>query len=119
MDAYENVRTLHDRTKFRAWLFGILRHKCLNALQRRAPEHLSIDALEESLPAPAPAIGAELGELLDSLALEYREILAARYIQELSYQEIAEVLGSECQRGARALLPGARTPARTLRRSPG
>jgi len=94
IDAYTHLRSLQDRGKFRAWLFGILRHKCLNYLQRRKPEGLPIDAYAESLPAPAPPDGAELAELLDGLPLEYREILAARYLQELSYAEIAEVLGT-------------------------
>lgn len=94
VDAYTHLRSLQDRGKFRAWLFGILRHKCLNYLQRRAPEHLSLDDYAETLPAPAPVDGADLAELLDGLPLEYREILAARYLQELSYAEIAEVLGT-------------------------
>jgi len=94
VDAYRNLRTLHDRGKFRAWLYGILRHKCLNYLQRRQPDNCSIDDLADSLPAPSPADGADLAELLDGLPLAYREILAARYVQELSYEEIAEALGT-------------------------
>lgn len=94
VDAYRNLRTLRDRAKFRAWLFGILRHKCLTYLQRRGPEHLPLDTMADSLPAPAPEDGAELADLLDGLPLAYREILAARYVQELSYAEIAEVLGT-------------------------
>ncbi len=46
---------------------------------------------------------AELAELLDGLPLEYREILAARYVQELSYAEIAEVLGTTEMRCAYAV----------------
>lgn len=94
VDAYRNLRQLHDRSKFRAWLFGILRHKCLSYLQRRRPEERSLDDYAESLAAPTPSEGAGLTELLDSLPLAYREILAARYVQELSYEEIAEALGT-------------------------
>ncbi|MHB9130625.1 MAG: RNA polymerase sigma factor [Armatimonadota bacterium] len=94
VDAYKNLRRLHDRSKFRAWLFGILRHKCLTYLQRRGPENLPLDDMQDTLPAPEEMSGVELAELLDGLPLAYREILAARYIQELSYEEIAAALGT-------------------------
>ncbi len=94
VDAYRHLRTLKDRTKFRAWLFGILRHKCLTYLQRRSPESLSLDVMADTLTAPAVDEGVDLAELLDGLPLAYREILAARYIQELSYDEIAQTLGT-------------------------
>ncbi|HEY3376721.1 MAG TPA: RNA polymerase sigma factor [Armatimonadota bacterium] len=95
VEAYRSLRSLHDRTKFRAWIYGILRHKCLTYLQRRHPEHCSYDDLAESLSAPMQqSEGVELAELLDGLPLAYREILAARYIQELTYEEIAEALGT-------------------------
>ncbi len=93
VDAYRNLRTLKDYTKFRAWLFGILRHKCLNYFKRLGPEHVRLDDYSDSLAAPTPDVGVDVAELLDGLPLVYREILAARYLQELSYAEIAETLG--------------------------
>jgi len=93
VDAYRSLRALQDRTKFRAWLFGILRHKCLTWLQQRRPEPLPLSDAE-SLPSPAADAGTDLAELLDGLPIAYREILAARYVQELSYEEIAEALGT-------------------------
>lgn len=92
LDAYRSLATLRDRSKFRGWLYGILRHKCLTYLQRRHPEDASLDELAEVLPAPEPPNGADLSELLDGLPLAYREILAARYVQELTYDEIAAAL---------------------------
>jgi len=94
VDAYRNLRHLKDHTKFRAWLFGILRHKCLTYLDKRRPPNVSLDDYADSLPAPPHNDGAELAELLDGLPLPQREILAARYVQELSYEEIAETLGT-------------------------
>ena len=93
LDAYRNLSTLRETTKFRAWLFGILRHKCLSYLQHRRPQACSLDDVADTLPAPAINDGSDLAELLDGLPLQYREILAARYVQELSYEEIAETLG--------------------------
>jgi RNA polymerase sigma-70 factor (ECF subfamily) len=94
VDAYRNLRTLKDRSKFRGWLFGILRHKCLTYLQRRKPEALSLDDCGDLPALPPGDAGADLAEMLDALPLPYREILAARYVQELSYEEIAEALGT-------------------------
>ena len=93
VDAYRNLRSLHERDKFRAWLFGILRHKCLSYLRHRRPDECSLDDVADTLPAPVDADGVSVAELLDGLPLAYREILAARYVQELSYAEIAETLG--------------------------
>ncbi len=92
VDAYRNLRTLHDHGKFRAWLFGILRHKCLTYLNARRPQHLSLEEFADSLPAPPVDDGAEVAALLDALPLAQREILAARYVQELSYEEMADTL---------------------------
>lgn len=94
VDAYRNLRTLKDRAKFRGWVFGILRHKCLTCLQRRRSEAISLDDCADLPALPAADIGGDLAELLDSLPLPYREILAARYVQELSYEEIADALGT-------------------------
>jgi RNA polymerase sigma-70 factor (ECF subfamily) len=94
VDAYRNLRTLQDRSKFRAWLFGILRHKCLTYLNRRRPPHVSLEEFADTLPAPPVDDGAEIAALLDALPLAQREILAARYVQELSYEEIADTLGT-------------------------
>ncbi len=94
VDAYRNLGALKDRTKFKAWLFGILRHKCLTFLQRRTPDALTLDEMEDTLVTPVPDDGADLADLLDRLPLADREVLAARYLQELSYDEIAEALGT-------------------------
>ena len=94
VDAYRNLRALKDRAKFRGWVFGILRHKCLTYLQRRRPEPVSLDDCDNLPAVEALDAGADLAELLDGLPLPYREILAARYVQELSYEEIAEALGT-------------------------
>lgn len=93
VDAYRNLRSLKDRGKFRAWLFGILRHKCLTYLQQRKPETLPLSDAD-ALPSPPVDAGADLADLLDGLPFAYREILAARYVQELSYEEIAVALGT-------------------------
>lgn len=94
VEAYRHLRTLKDRAKFRGWVFGILRHKCLTALKRRRPDAVPLDDVGDLPALPDLDVAGDLAELLDSLPLAYRDILAARYVQELSYEEIADALGT-------------------------
>lgn len=89
--AWRKLSTLRDPGKFRAWLMGILRLTCLDYLRRRQPEMLNIDDQPEIV-APMPAEFHDIGALLDQLPLTHREIILLRYLQELSYAEIAELL---------------------------
>jgi len=97
--------------KFSSWLFKIAHNAALDALRRRGEEELSLDApaagSEEPPPLPADpaaedplaratarAAGRALGEAMAGLRAEYREILALRFGEGLSYDEIAEVTGA-------------------------
>lgn len=93
LDAYKNLSTLKDHKAYRAWVFGILRFKCMDYLRRRKPETLNLDEYAEVIPAPEEEDTGDLMELLNALPLQEREILAARYIQDLDYKDIAETLG--------------------------
>lgn len=92
LDAYRNLSALRDPAKFRSWLFAILRHKCLSYLQQRRSDETVADDVEE-IPAPAPAEFNDIGELLDLLPYKSREMIILRYLQELSYAEIVNLLG--------------------------
>jgi RNA polymerase sigma factor (sigma-70 family) len=84
------------------WLFGIARNVLLmsirrGALERRTAERLGVlerldlDAAEAA-PEPEWADGAD--ELLDSLPLSQREALRLRIVDERSYEEVADALGT-------------------------
>ena len=98
---------LQENSNVKAWLFTILRNIWLNELRKRrsAPVFLTIEGKE--VPAESLA-GKELGahEVLESnenvqsvqaairsLPLPFREVILMREFEELSYQEIANVLG--------------------------
>ena len=112
----------------RAWWLAIVRNCCLARLASRKREaqqrHLSV--VQASAPAEVNAVEADaeaeqrrasIAVQLRALPAEFREALVLREIEDLSYREIADVLGvpigtvmSRLARG-RALLRRALEPA--------
>jgi RNA polymerase sigma-70 factor (ECF subfamily) len=95
IEAFRALGNLKDRQKFRSWLYGILRHRCLKIRDAAGPATLPYD---ESYDTPVEDVYALSGQdgsvvgLLRQLPREDRELLAARYVQQLSYGEIADAL---------------------------
>ena len=95
VEAYSSLPKLKRPESFPAWLFGIMRHRALNHL-RSAEREVAVPQVEAQQPEPAsapPDAAVELRERLDQLPERDREVLAAKYLQDLSYQKIAEMLG--------------------------
>jgi RNA polymerase sigma factor (sigma-70 family) len=101
---YEPARTRELR--LRPWLATIVVNLCRNRLRRRAPSSTTLAALVEAGAEPAaddstdPAAIAgraadreRLGALLASLPERYRVPVVLRHVHDLSYAELAEVLG--------------------------
>ena len=89
MEAYKRLRTLREREKFAAWLFAaILRSKCRRYLQRRRHD-VSLEEFRDTLAAPLPSDDSALLDALQRLPLQDREVLAARYLQGLAFDEVA------------------------------
>lgn len=83
----------------RPWLFKIANNLFLDHVRKRQPE--SLDALAEvgvDAGAEDPALvrlgeGVALGEALAKLPVSWRQALVLRHDDDLSYEDIAEVLG--------------------------
>jgi len=91
VEGYRRLPDLREGTKLRGWLFAILRNKCLRHLERRKG-NLSLEECVELPAPPAPLDDGELLACLNRLPWADREVLAARYFQELSYEEIGTAL---------------------------
>jgi RNA polymerase sigma-70 factor (ECF subfamily) len=113
--AFRSFETFQGKDA-RAWLLAIVRNTCLTWLRKQSgqpavefDEHLhavpdeSPDA--ESILLNQAALGSLHG-CLEALPVEYREAIVLRELEELSYQEIADVarvpIGTVMSRLARA-----------------
>lgn len=86
----------------RLWLLTIVRNACYDWLKRyRMADNRSIE-FQEELHSEAPDAEGEILERIDSqtvapaldtLPLEFREIIVLRELEGLSYKEIAAVIG--------------------------
>ena len=111
LKAFRALGRFDPERKFSSWLFKIAHNAALDALRREGHEPLSLDApLSDGdeppeLPADPRAenpfertAGRDLGRALEGalrkLRPQYREILLLRFVEELSYEEMAEVLGA-------------------------
>jgi RNA polymerase sigma-70 factor, ECF subfamily len=102
LDVFRGLPRLADAGAFRAWLYRIARDRAFRELRkRRAPPQ----PLEEVELVDGEAGEAELTAddvvrvhaALDRLAADHREVLVLRYVEDMTYDEIARVVG--CQVG--------------------
>jgi RNA polymerase sigma-70 factor (ECF subfamily) len=93
VQGYQSLGTLRDPGAFGPWLYGILRNLFRQYLAHRPPAAVSLERDTVAEPAaPADDLG-EMRLVMQTLPLEHREVLAARYLQEMDYAEIAAALG--------------------------
>jgi RNA polymerase sigma-70 factor, ECF subfamily len=90
----------HAGTNFRAWIFRILRNTFLTSrtgLKVAGQEDVEVDSLASVDPSPeATLIGKAdrqvVREALQELSVPLREILLLCEVEEMAYEEIAQVL---------------------------
>jgi RNA polymerase sigma factor (sigma-70 family) len=87
-----------ERTRFKAWLFGIAVKKARHHVRRSWFRNVTGHAAKEPRdPAPAPDHAAERRELalqlLERLPLGQREVLVLHAVEGFDGEEIAQILG--------------------------
>ncbi len=99
--AYQGLKDFKFGSRFSTWLYTIVMNKCRDHFRSKRTG-ISIDDLAEVKPDPKPspeerAVARQTGEIiqdaLNTLPLEYREVIILKHVQELDYSEIAEILG--------------------------
>ncbi len=112
LSVIRNLNGFHGQSRFQTWLFRVAANKARDFVQRKSAArrgggkpHLPIDSqdtLHVDPPSPAPAPDAVLllaedaqavSSALEGLDPESREIIELRYFADLSYDEIARVMG--------------------------
>jgi RNA polymerase sigma-70 factor (ECF subfamily) len=96
VQALQGTDRLNEAASPRAWLFGIARRVGLRALRRRRMETRAARRIAEASAAPARPEDDRLDRLrraVGALAPAHREPLELRLLEDLSYEEIADVLG--------------------------
>ena len=107
-------------TDARAWLLTIVRNTCYTWLRRNRSPELSCDfdevVLAREFEGPDPeaeqlmkAQAQLVNDAIEKLPIEFREVVVLRELEELSYKEIAVVLGVPI--GHRNVAPGTRAQA--------
>jgi RNA polymerase sigma-70 factor (ECF subfamily) len=106
---YTKLHTYQPDRKLSSWIFSIASHYCIDRLRRRGhASWLSLD--EDPLVTVLPSgerdpedevmreeVRDEIQGLVEQLPPAYRAPLILRYWQDMSYQEIADVLGLSVQ----------------------
>ena len=101
LTVYRSISTLSNPRAFRTWLFRTTRHRALDFLRKQKREQeLTDDAAAEFVElieaAGESSIGLDAAELAGALAAlppAQREVVLLRYQDELSYAEVALVVG--------------------------
>lgn len=90
---FRKVDGLRESSLFRPWLFRIARNELLQYFRKQGRRLQTSDLAEElSGPTWNPMAGLALGEWLESLPGEDRELLLLRYVDGFAYHEIADLL---------------------------
>lgn len=100
---YINLKSFDTSRSFNSWIYRIAHNESVTYLKKKSNEKVSFIDFDTFLPHPfakeetdSPAIKREIKELLEEslsvISPKYREVLILYYYDELSYQEIADVL---------------------------
>ena len=105
MRVYTHLRSYNPGQKLSSWILAVASHHCIDRLRRQRIKWLSLD---EALPVPATSEDEpqpedsllegetrdEIRDLLQGLPADDRLVIVLRYWQDLSYEEIAQVVGA-------------------------
>jgi RNA polymerase sigma-70 factor (ECF subfamily) len=100
--AYTRLSTCRDHNRFRAWIFQMLRNRCLDHLKDVRRRNVSLDraldipdrAEEPVLQMERARLRGEIARALEQLPDAQREAFLMHYVEELPYETMADLLGA-------------------------
>lgn len=99
LDALEGLPRYREQGRFAGWLFSIARNRMRDHFRARSREQpLEKDVEEQEHHSLPDQVEQEqmiqaLGSLIDELDTGQKELLNLRYVADLTFREIAEVVG--------------------------
>ena len=98
MDVFRDLADLHEPAAFLPWFYRIAHNRAFRMLRRSRPNLAPIEAADEAIEQDeADEFNAEdaagVHAALGRLSGEQREVLVLRFMEAMSYQEIAAVVG--------------------------
>jgi RNA polymerase sigma-70 factor, ECF subfamily len=96
--AFSNLHRCRDTQRFRVWVMAMLRNRCLDYLKERRRRDVPLDAAAEGQAVNGTdalnslAARTELQRALDALPPTLREAFLLRHVEDMTYEDIAEVL---------------------------
>ncbi len=99
LEIWKSAAEFAGRSAPSTWIFGIARHRTLNALRGRTLYIGDSDeAAEVADPAPSPEARVDGGRMcerlqaaLDRLSVEQREVIELAFVEGLNYRQIAAI----------------------------
>lgn len=99
--AFRHIDKCDDPERFGAWLHRIVVNECRTFATRRGQRELRmvrepmvLDALESEDVASDPALRRRIERALATLPVDMREAFVLKHVEELEYEEMAEVTGA-------------------------
>ena len=98
IDVFRQLPRLHEAGAFTPWIYKIARGRAALEVRRNgrvppAVELPEVAAEAQQEPDFAPEDAARIHSALDELPTDQREVLVLRFLEELSYEDIGEVVG--------------------------
>jgi RNA polymerase sigma factor (sigma-70 family) len=101
LEVWKHADRFREQSKVSTWIFGIAHHKAIDALRRRAPQHVDLQELtgiEDPNRGPddiaiAHSDARDVAEALDELSPEHRAVLELTFTHGYSQAEIAQIVG--------------------------
>lgn len=96
---YQKINLFQEKAKFSTWVQRIVSNICMDKFRRKR-ETVSIDELELTIPDKnnveeailLTSLSNDVQHAIAKLPDHYRIIVVLRYLQDMSYQEIADAL---------------------------
>ena len=97
LDAFRGITRLAEPGAFPAWIYRLARDRAFRDLRRRRPclplEDFDLVDDGDDVGAFSAEDAERIHDALDTLIPEHREVLVLRFIEDLSYEEIAGIVG--------------------------